>query len=107
MAQRQRRLRGTRGAYCAGPVMREKPANSALQCAGECSSDANCVAYSQRNSKCLLHADFCSSQYLLPEPGSLYVGEYLFLLHADCNGQQNCKVVMVVTVSGYITLLAA
>ena len=77
VAQRQREHKGTRGTYCAGPVIREKSANSALQCAGECSSDATCVAYTQRNSKCLLHEDFCSTSDLQPEPGSLYAGEYI------------------------------
>ena len=84
VAQRQRELKGTRGTYCAGPVIREKTAKSILQCAGECSSDATCVAYSHHNSKCLLHADFCSLSDLLLEPGSLYAGEYIFFkfLHA-------------------------
>ena len=77
MAQRQRELKGTRGRYCAGAVIREKTATSALLCAADCSSDTMCVAYSQPNSKCLLHADFCTSADLQHEPGSLYVGEYI------------------------------
>ena len=77
VAQRQRELKGIRGTYCAGPVIREKAAKSALQCAGACSGDATCVAYSQRNSKCLLHADFSTSLDILPEAGSLYAGEYI------------------------------
>ena len=82
MAQRQRELKGTWGRYCAGSVIREKTANSALQCAGECSSDTMCVAYSQR--KCLLHADFCTSADLLPEPGSPSTLVSTFVIFA-CN----------------------
>ena len=80
---RTRTMAGKRGVYCASPILRETSARSALQCAGECTCDPKCEAYSQRNSQCILHADFCSSADLQAEPGSLYVGEcFRFFLHA-------------------------
>ena len=73
----KRKIKGTGGVYCPGPVLKQPEAASATQCASECSSDAQCVSYSQRaGSQCLLHADFCASAYLSAEPGSLYAGMF-------------------------------
>ena len=90
VAQRQRELKGTRGTYCVGPVIREKTAKSILQCTGKCSSDATCVTYIPCNSKCLLHAGFCSSSDLLPEPGSLYADEYICDFACNCINDITC-----------------
>ncbi len=70
-----RSLEGTRGVFCNALVLRKTSALSVIHCAGECNPDAQCVAYSQRGSQCLLHADFCSSDDLLPETGSFYAGK--------------------------------
>ena len=68
-------MAGTGGVYCPGPVFRQTAARSALRCARDCTSEAQCVAYSLRpNSQCLLHAEFCESADLLAEERSLYTG---------------------------------
>ena len=68
-------MAGTGGVYCAGPILRQTAARSALRCARDCTNEAQCVAYSHRsNSQCLLHADFCGSADLVAEARSLYTG---------------------------------
>ena len=74
-AYKKRGMEGTGDKYCVGPVLRQTTAISSVLCADECFHDAQCVAYSQRaGSQCLLHADFCTSDDLLAEQGSLYRG---------------------------------
>ena len=74
-AYRKRYVEGTRDKHCVGPVLKHTTAISSVLCADECFHDAQCVAYSQRaGSQCLLHADFCTSDDLLAEQGSLYRG---------------------------------
>ena len=85
LGDRKRVIKGTGGVYCAGPVLKQTEAPSATQCATECSSDAQCVAYSQRaGSQCLLHVDFCASTDLSAEPGSFYAGKWNFVNMCSC-----------------------
>ena len=62
-------------AVCDASTLRETTARSKLLCAGECRSDAKCVAYSRRGSQCVLHHKPCSWSDLLPEAGAHYVGK--------------------------------
>ena len=107
VAQRQRQLRGTRGTYCDGQVIREKSANSALQCAGACSNDAKCVAYCQRNSKCLLHADSAAHQTYCQKQDLSMLVSICFSCSRPIMSSTTVKFFMVLTLTGYVSLLAA
>ena len=49
--------------------------DSGLQCTRECHNDLNCVAFSQQNSHCILHSDFCGIGNFKAQPGALYTGK--------------------------------